>query len=516
MDIGVKKETVEISGKKAEVTINTSVENDIIIPDTKEDIKDVVNIDSYISITGKELQNERAVIYGTVYVNILYVTDEEKAGLRSISASMPFSDVSDIRGAEDGDVLTLNSKIRSSDYKILNGRKLNLKSQVETKAAVYGKTEKTAASGVDNIEGFEDITETVSVLNFNPTFSKEIKVEKRISLPMADEGAKEILRVHGHISDKNVKIINGKVIVKGETVLSCLYESKSGEIKTVSDTVGFTEIFDVSGIKDDVLTDISFEPSYLKFTPYDNDEEIRGTDVEMGLSCSINYYESKSVNIIKDCYCVNKKIKTSLESVEYSKTVMDVNKQIAVKDSIVIPENAPLINKIIDIDAKSYITSIENSDNKLIIKGCTDTYLLYMSEDENAPLYSAQKTIDFEEEFDKEKNGEYQAHINVNTLGSSYSFSAPDRAEVRCNVELKGVITGKENKDIISDIEFADFPEDDKKAPSFTVYFAKKGEKLWDIAKKYYTTVSAIKEMNEMESEKITEPIKLFIPSFRR
>ena len=50
-----------------------------------------------------------------------------------------------------------------------------------------------------------------------------------------------------------------------------------------------------------------------------------------------------------------------------------------------------------------------------------------------------------------------------------------------------------------------------KKASSLFIYYAVKGEKLWDIARKYKTTVSKIMAENDVSQESIPENKALLI-----
>ena len=45
-----------------------------------------------------------------------------------------------------------------------------------------------------------------------------------------------------------------------------------------------------------------------------------------------------------------------------------------------------------------------------------------------------------------------------------------------------------------------------------TLYFAQEGEQVWEIAKRYHTSVSAIIEENDLESEVMNEGHILLIP----
>lgn len=55
--------------------------------------------------------------------------------------------------------------------------------------------------------------------------------------------------------------------------------------------------------------------------------------------------------------------------------------------------------------------------------------------------------------------------------------------------------------------------KNDEKAPDeYLIYKVKNGDNLWDIAKKYNTTVSTLKSINNLKSDKLTINQQLFIP----
>ena len=49
------------------------------------------------------------------------------------------------------------------------------------------------------------------------------------------------------------------------------------------------------------------------------------------------------------------------------------------------------------------------------------------------------------------------------------------------------------------------------KRPGITGYIVKKGDDLWSLAKRYYTTKEGIMEINEMTSETLKEGQKILI-----
>ena len=76
--------------------------------------------------------------------------------------------------------------------------------------------------------------------------------------------------------------------------------------------------------------------------------------------------------------------------------------------------------------------------------------------------------------------------------------------EARAAVSLNVLVIRQENMMIIDRIE--EKPLDMEKIrnmPGFIVYMVKPEDTLWNIAKRFYTTMEEIQEMNELESDEI-------------
>ena len=84
--------------------------------------------------------------------------------------------------------------------------------------------------------------------------------------------------------------------------------------------------------------------------------------------------------------------------------------------------------------------------------------------------------------------------------------------EVKAVMNLNTIVFDRITESIITDIEVADLDLDKLQAmPGIIGYVVKKDDTLWNIAKKYYTTVDTIMEINNMEDSNIKEGDKLII-----
>lgn len=77
--------------------------------------------------------------------------------------------------------------------------------------------------------------------------------------------------------------------------------------------------------------------------------------------------------------------------------------------------------------------------------------------------------------------------------------------EVRAAVSLNVLVIQCREEKIIESVE--EQPLDTEKIrsmPGITVYMVKQGDTLWDIAKKFYTTMEEIISMNSLENDRVT------------
>ena len=74
------------------------------------------------------------------------------------------------------------------------------------------------------------------------------------------------------------------------------------------------------------------------------------------------------------------------------------------------------------------------------------------------------------------------------------------------------MVFSKETFDVISGMEVdIENPLDVLRPAPLVVYYGEKGERLWDIARKYATSVSAIKAVNELNRDVLEDKRLLLI-----
>ena len=129
----------QIIGKAKE---NIVAEGDVIIPDIKPDILSTINTSGTICIYKKEVLEGKIRIDGGVQVYIMYLADDENSNVRGINTVIDFTKVIDMEKATPNMNLETDISLRDIECKILNGRKVNIKVNIDASVNVYSNGSK--------------------------------------------------------------------------------------------------------------------------------------------------------------------------------------------------------------------------------------------------------------------------------------------------------------------------------------------------------------------------------------
>ena len=100
--------------------------------------------------------------------------------------------------------------------------------------------------------------------------------------------------------------------------------------------------------------------------------------------------------------------------------------------------------------------------------------------------------------------------VEMNIRNIEFAKVDPSQIQMKLDANVVTHVNKEENLNGIKSIESSDdaLPE----MPSIVIYYVKAGDTLWNIAKKYRTTVKEIMTYNELKDDKIYPNQQLIIP----
>ena len=124
----------QIVGQKKE---NRTIETDIIVNDVKPDVLNVITTNGVVNVYRKEVMEGKVRIDGAINTYVIYMADNEQSGIRSLNTTLDFTQVIDMENAKENMETQVNVSINNFDTKIINGRKLNIKVNLEISTSIY-------------------------------------------------------------------------------------------------------------------------------------------------------------------------------------------------------------------------------------------------------------------------------------------------------------------------------------------------------------------------------------------
>ncbi len=537
----------------------TVVDDTLIVPDTKPDIKKILCVSARTYVTDTTPSQDKVHIEGVVKAAVLYLPDGDVLGnIKVLNLSREFSHAMEAKGAEPESIVSAEAEIDTADATLINSRKVNVRISINLGVKV-GKPEPIEIPvGVETETACETPKKPdfLELMPFKPRGSSEEQnsesepstgkkediqlksVPLRISCNKFSTDGSIIVREQYEVSSKLPQVgeilltrvgvepeesitTEGNTRIKGNLKINIMYEDqptqqgdseKNGSVRTAEFTVPFSEQFDTPGAVDDM----ECEPEYTIREVYteirDNtDGEAKIIGVEVVLGVSLSAYSIDEPMVITDAYTlVGDELKMefaeiSPEQVADTKYAELTHKATAKRNSATQPEIVGIC--CIDI-MRTSVDDIKIHDNTVTVKGSIDSKIIYISSDENQPVSSIEHKTEFENSFECEglsgSKVACDAKIFVNHVG--YTISGSDAVDLRFIIGISLKMIKNDKIKLVKSMERCECQDSENDGmKKYIIYFVQSGDTLWNIAKRYHTTVDDIVSNNN-----IPDPDKIF------
>ncbi len=500
----VTKETLKVNKNVCIKKEIINVKGDMIVPDSKPDILNTINTNGNVCIYKKEVIDGKLRIDGNILTYIMYLADGEKDNIRGLNTGLDFSETINIPELQVGMDAEIEPKIKSIECKVLNGRKIAIKTTLEIVIKITSKEDANIVIGT-NDENIQVLNKKMKINSLLGTGTTKGYVKENISIPNTDNFA-EILNVQICLTDKDIKISYNKVIAKSEVEVKLVYLTEEGKICTTQAKLPLVGFIDMQNIKEENMCEISYLIKNIVIKPNSMEEHSIYIEIEVEISCIT--YEEKEINVIQDMYCPGEKIEfeeTKLNTMTNKKH----NKNLcAIREKINVSELTT--GKIIDVG----IITIINKENKLngkIIYECELELNFIFTDNSSTGVNTKKVSIPFEQTIEGINN---DSITNTKIDISSQEF-INQSGVVSVNADLIFETDTYQNSEIpvinnITEEEIENFED-----YSIIIYVVRNGDTLWKIAKRFGSTVDDIIRVNGIEDpNKINVGEKIYIPKY--
>lgn len=508
MAIETLKENLCVNQIIGRLKENIVAEGDAIIPDIKPDILSTINTNGAVCIYKKEVLDGKIRIDGGVQVYIMYLADDENSNVRGINTVIDFTKVIDMENINSNMNMDSNINLKDIECKILNGRKISIKANMDIDISVYSNESIEFIKEVENRDDVQILNTMTTIDSLLGTGTTKVYAKDTVSLESTDNLA-EILKFNINLTNREIKTSYNKILAKADMQVNIVYLTDDGRVNEVKWVIPVMGFIDMQNISDNNLCNLNYEIKNILLKPNSAEEHSIYVEVEFEIYC--NVYEKKELNIIQDLYSPSENININQKNITVMQDKQNTEGVCVLKEKIIIPEfhNSKICNS--EVTPRILKQNIYN--DRIMYEGELDIKFMYLSSVTNRVDIKVQ-TIPFNANIECQGVSPTSNLITRVDVQNQDFVVMPD-GSIESNIELKinGDISKMMEIKVIDNIEVLENNEEN--IYSIVVYFVKPGDTLWNIAKKFKSTIKAIASVNGIEDEnKINVGQQLFIPKF--
>lgn len=501
----LNKETLQTGSVIYQKSGKTTVDTDVIVPDINPDVKKVLDVDGYVTLSEKSIKGSKVYIRGTVFMTVLYAPDGEvMSKVKSISASKEFDYTADTGLSDPDGVLSVELDAESFNHSLINSRKINLRCVIDAGFKITAFSELEFASSSEESTNLCTMTKSYMLCSTALNAEDRISVTTQYEIPSDCPSIGELLKTTVIPESTEFILDENKAVAKGQLKICNLYTSlDDGSVRHTEQVLPFSETLSAEGAEEDMEGEIDYSLCDVGCEiREDSDGEPRIIGIDVSLGVQIRGHKIYNIPIICDAYLLDGDANVSADTHDLEVLVDNTTAQLTHKETLAIPEGMPEISGVCNASSTASVEKITVENGEISLQGKLNFNILYKSEDEDYPLCSFSKTSDFVHTLPSpEKNLPLIFDAKVFAEHTSYTMNSGDSIELRVVLGLCIRSFAEKTVTAVTDISPAENDESGKRTPSIVIYFVRPGDTLWGIAKKYRTTVEKLKEFNGLTSD---------------
>ena len=510
MSVNTTKQALRLSRVIDQRTDTVIVEEDFVVPDIKPDILNAISTSGTVCIYKKELNSGKIKIDGCINTYIIYLADDENSSIRALNTTLDFSKILDIESAKQDMYLESKVKLKTIECRVLNGRKISIKAIVELEIKIISNEEFEFVNEIDEIKDIQLLNKTLTLNSMLGTGITKVYAKDTMVIDSSDN-LEEVMRTDISIINQETKISYNKVLVKADVGVKIMYLTDDGRICTSTQIIPAMGFIDMADVSEENLCEVNFELKNLIIKPNNVEEHSIYIEAELEIACNVS--QSREMNIIQDLYS------PSVNIVYKQKQIQAISRREILKDVCSIREKQFITeignHKIFDAYIKPSILNTRILNGRMMYEGQIE--LSFFFEVENTRRIDTKNVvIPFTFNMDcQDVNSTCNIDTNIEVVMQDFTVMPDGGIEVKIDLEFKACLSKNEIIQVIEEINIDENRSNN--TCSLVIYFVKQGDTLWNIAKRFRSTVDSIVQMNNIQDENnINVGQQLFIPNYCR
>ncbi len=470
---------------------------EVRINDEMPDIGSVLGAWGQVILRSKEWRSGMMSLSGGVTVWVLYC-GEEDAQPQCVETWIPFQIKWDIPDVPHDGILLANCLLENVDARSISARKL----MVRINVSVLGEG---VLAGYAQQYLPRELPEDIQILkNTYPlqlpveAGEKPFSLDETMPAPSAGGKIQKILRYEIRPEIIDCKVLSGKVVFRGMGLVHMLYRGEDGNFYTANYEMPFSQYTDLTReYGADASAQVLPAVTAMELEP-DADGNIR---IKAGLVGQYLIYERIMLSVVEDAYSLTREVTPVMEEMNLP-VILEKGEQTVYAETTLPIEGA----RVVDVCFYPQQGTVrkQHDDAKIGLGGRFG--LLYR----NVDGMLEGDTALWQSELSVPAASNSRVDAMVTPTGKPMATVTGDGVILRGDMLVQTTTGAEKGLEMVKALEVGEPQIPDAGRPSLILRKAGQ-ERLWDVAKKCGSSVAAIEQANNLQTDPDPEQI-LLIP----
>ena len=461
------------------------IESDIVLPDFCPDIERIVKCSVKPRICKKIADNTKIEIRGNAFLRLCYISSEGK--LENFETALPFSKT--VEAKKQDSIVFAYCECDYTNCRAVSRRRFDLRCSIRLTIHESGKKQFEYISDIQNAQ-----TKNLSTPFCQPIASACEEATLSESYPISQEIC-SVIKTNATVKIAEKKVISGKARIKASVCAEIYYIGENERTECKSIEIPVNRVIPLPGAEEG--DDLSVCINIMNFSCLQTKEELE-INCELEVSCEAE--RQSTLSAVCDGFLTDFESKQESREITLCKKHKSITKEHTVT---LVPDGFE--GEVGEIFGELKSGAKISESGEIIFEG--EILLLCLIKTENEYLvrekaYPVRLSVCADEDF-------FGAEcITFATISSEKLSSGKAEIKILCSCEVRKEITLQ----ILSDFEAITQSPKAKDGTAAYIYFAQKGEDIFDIAKRYGANCSSIMLQNALDAPILEKDKRLLIP----
>lgn len=490
-------------------TVEYPFDMDIHLPEYMPDLERSLKCDMQLNLQNTSYSADRISVDGNGLVRILYVTSEGK--FACFEQPLPISKSVQGKSGWNNAQIQVYPKLDYVNCRIVNQRKASVHGALSLRFVVksYKKYDMIVGTECNLIQ-----KKCVPMEVYSPTayVVRSFSMSEVITLPEERGVLDRVIQSNACVSVDSTKTVKNKLLIKGNLIVDLLYTVESDGVSCLNyrHVMPISQIIEAEGIEEQDDQELVLRILSLEAQPkVDGNGESKLLDISAKIEASLLSGKNCSVELISDAYATKGVLNTEYEDVTISSFLNNIADTFTENCSIDLSANAP--KELLFISATDLRCNMKYNDDKALVECYCVINALFINKQNEISI--CEKSISYIYKLkDSDDVGEILYKPSIQLIGCSGTITENGELDIKIETRVEASVFRISDCKALKSIALDDTMSCDSRS-ALTIYYASAGESVWNIARHYRTTVSAIKTENALDEDMIVENRMLIIPT---